>query len=422
MNLLSSYDQFKKTPGLSSQWSALRQSGVEYVNAKGLPTKHDEEWHYTSVKMLTEKEMSLPATVALTHEQMKTIQSWLSPEMTNLVFVNSVLNKTLSSDLPKGTSWNLKANWPEKFEDSFEALNAAYLVEGYSFEVQREAHVDKPVCFVFVNTGEAQKMTHPRLSIQVGPRSIFPMVESYISLDSGKSFTNAVVDVHVGESANVTYIRTQEESLDAVHVGRTRLHVAANAHVESLALSTGSILSRHSLRVALNGPGSNTEILGVYATSGKQHVDNTSWIEHHVGDCQTHQLYKGILDDESRAVFAGTVYIAKNAQKANSAQLNNNLILSGKAEADSKPCLNIFADDVKAAHGSTVGQLNKEELFYLQSRAISKEKAIPMLAFGFLSEVVYKISNDVLQDWLTKKLEATFAKIKVTEKVVGDLL
>ncbi|HEY1080271.1 MAG TPA: SufD family Fe-S cluster assembly protein, partial [Bdellovibrio sp.] len=161
----------------------------------------------------------------------------------------------------------------------------------------------------------------------------------------------------------------------------------------------------------LKGAGSDSQILGVYAVQGSQHVDNTTLIDHAVGECNTTQLYKGILDGESRAVFCGKVLIRKDAQKANSAQLNNNLILNTKAEADSKPSLEIYADDVKAAHGSTVGQLNKEELFYLQSRAIPKAKAVPMLSYGFLSEVIYKLSDEKTQKWLSRHLDEVFNKL-----------
>jgi Fe-S cluster assembly protein SufD len=413
MNLLSAYETFKNTPGLDARWSLLRQSGYDFVLSRGFPSRQDEDWHYTSVKSLADKAFNLGSSSALNHDQLQSIQTQLSPQMTNLVFVNAQLDRTLSADLPPNLSWTLESNTSSEFEDSFEALNAVYLQQFFSLKVAAETAVEKPVHFVFVNTGRAGSMTHPRLKVVVGSRSVFRMIETYISLDSGPAFTNSVVDVYVGESAKMTYIRSQGESLESSHIGRTRLHVAANATLESLALTTGAALSRHSLRVSLNGPGSNSEILGLYATKAHQHLDNTSWIDHNVGECNSNQLYKGILDDESRAVFCGQVYIAKNAQKANSTQLNNNLLLSSKAEANSKPCLKIYADDVKAAHGSTVGQLNKEELFYMQSRAISKEQAIPLLALGFLSEVIYKISDESLQKWLVQRLEKTFADIKL---------
>ncbi|MNT16613.1 FeS cluster assembly protein SufD [compost metagenome] len=183
--------------------------------------------------------------------------------------------------------------------------------------------------------------------------------------------------------------------------------------MQSLAFSTGASLSRHTLEVSLKGEGSNSEILGVYAGRANQHIDNTTLIDHAVGACNTNQLYKGILDDSARSAFCGKVLIQKNAQKADSAQLNNNLLLSSKAEADSKPMLEIYADDVKAAHGSTVGQLDKEELFYLLSRAIPKDKAISMLSYGFLSEVIYKLNDESIQKWLSKHLDATFARLHV---------
>ncbi len=413
MNLLSAYKEFKNTPGLDPRWNPLRQSGHDFVLNGGLPSRQDEDWHYTSVKALGDKAFNLKSQSTLSQDQLQLIQTYLSPLMTNLVFIDSQLNKALSSDLPEGLRWILDSAPSVKFEDSFEALNATYLQQVFSLKIASETSVEKPVHFIFVNTGMGDSMSHPRLIVEVGSRSAFRMIETYVSLNQGAALTNSVVDVHVGESSKVIYIRTQEESSEATHIGRTRLHVAANANLESLVLTTGAALARHSLRVSLNGAGSNSEVLGLYVTKGRQHSDNTSWIDHNVGQCKSNQLYKGILDDESRAVFCGQVYIAKNAQKANSTQLNNNLLLSSRAEANSKPCLKIYADDVKAAHGSTVGQLNKEELFYMQSRAIPKEQAIPLLALGFLSEVIYKISDETLQNWLVQRLEKTFSEIRL---------
>jgi Fe-S cluster assembly protein SufD len=163
--------------------------------------------------------------------------------------------------------------------------------------------------------------------------------------------------------------------------------------------------------LVLKEKGSTSEVLGIYAVQGTQHVDNTTLIDHAVGECVTHQLYKGILDGSGRSAFNGKILIRKDAQKADSSQLNNNLLLSNKAEADSKPSIEVHADDVKAGHGSTVGQLNKEELFYLLSRAISKDKAIAMLSYGYLSEVLYKISDDGIQKWLTQHLDEAFARL-----------
>lgn len=412
MNLLSGYEKFSQTNPAQGALASFRQAGYDYAMKKGLPTRKDEDWHYTSVKALAEEEFLASAVKPFepSHETLTVIRQKLNPEFTNLVFFNGVLNKTLSADLPSGVTWHETESYSAGFDDSFDALNGAYVTKPLFLSVARETSVEKPVNFVFFTSAEGgpAMMVHPRISVQVGSRSSVRLLESHYGSAGTTYFVNSVFDLHVEDSAKVTYVRLQADSAGAFNVGRTRICVEKNATLESLAFATGAQLSRHSLDVLLNGPGSNSEILGVYAVRGDQHVDNTSLINHKVGECNTNQLYKGILDGESKAVFCGKVLIQKGAQKANSAQLNNNLLLSGKAEADSKPCLEIYADDVKAAHGSTVGQLNREELFYLQSRAIPKEKAIPMLSYGFLSEVIYKLSDETIQTWLSRHLDEAF--------------
>ncbi|HWU44434.1 MAG TPA: Fe-S cluster assembly protein SufD, partial [Bdellovibrio sp.] len=299
--------------------------------------------------------------------------------------------------------------------DFFEALNAAYLTKPFALNVAKETSLEKPVNLVFFTSPQngSAVMVHPRVRLDVGARSSVKILESYYGQAS--YFANSFLDLHMAESAKVIYTRVQSESDEAINIGRTRITLAKNANLESLALATGGALSRHSLEILLKGPGANAEVLGVYAVRGSQHVDNTTLIDHQVGECNTNQLYKGILDGESKAAFCGKVLIQKDAQRANSAQLNNNLLLSSKAEADSKPSLEIYADDVKASHGSTVGQLNREELFYLLSRAIPKHKAIPMLGYGFLSEVIYKISDESIQKWLSRHLDEAFLRLHLEQ-------
>ncbi|KHD88496.1 MAG: [Fe-S] cluster assembly transport protein [Bdellovibrio sp. ArHS] len=416
MNLLSTYEKFSQTQPAEGALASFRQAGFDYASHKGLPTRKDEEWHYTSVKVLGETNYTSSAVnpFAPSHDTAVAIKKCLNPEFINIVFFNGVLDKTLTEELPSGFSLRELSEYPTQFDDTFDALNGAYLAKPFVLSLAKETSVEKPVNFVFFTSteGGSALMVHPRISLHVGARSSVKILESYHG-SSTSYFVNSVMDLHVGESAKVIYVRLQGEGESAVNIGRTRLTVEKNANVESLAFATGAMLSRHSLDVTLTGQGSSTEILGVYAVSGKQHVDNTSLINHQVGECHTNQLYKGILDGESRSVFSGKVLIQKGAQKADSAQLNNNLLLSSKAEADSKPGLEVYADDVKAAHGSTVGQLNREELFYLQSRAIPKAKAIPMLSYGFLSEVIYKISDDSIQKWLTRHLDEAFTRLHV---------
>lgn len=415
MNLLSTFDKFNQAHPAQGALAAFRQAAYDYAAKKGLPTRKDEDWHYTSVKALGETEYNASSINPLepSHDTMVQIQKNLNPEFINVVFFNGALNKTLSSELPAGFTLRELSEYPAMFMDAFDALNGAYLTKPLSLNVAKETSVEKPVNFVFFTSTEngPAVMVHPRIRLEVGARSSVKVLESYYGAKASGYFVNSVFDLHVGESAKVTYVRVQAEGDKAINIGRTRIILGKDANLESLAFATGASLSRHSLEVLLKAKGANAEVLGVYAVRGNQHADNTTVIDHQVGECNTNQLYKGILDGEAKAVFCGKVLIQKDAQKANSAQLNNNLLLSSKAEADSKPSLEIYADDVKAAHGSTVGQLNREELFYLLSRAIPKNKAIPMLGYGFLSEVIYKISDENIQKWLSRHLDEAFLSL-----------
>lgn len=406
MNILSHYDKFQ-----TKFSSAGRAEALDFVRSHGLPTKRHEDWKYTSLKFLSEGDYQ-PSSLSDTlidHQDLLKIQKCFAPFAVNVVFVNGILNKTLSQDLPVGVQLRDTSVSKKSFVDAIEALNALYTEVGYALEISKETSVAKPLHFIFWSQAE-KALVSAQLNISVGARSVVEILTSHVgaALDQ---VSNVVIEMNVAENAKASLIKMQEESLESSHIGLSRIRLAKQAELESVVFSTGAKLSRHTLEVLMQGESASAQVHGAYAVTGRQHVDNNTTIDHVVGHCDTKQLYKGLLDGESRAVFNGKVLIRRHAQKANSEQLNNNLLLSSKAEVDSKPMLQIDADDVKAAHGSTVGQMNKEELFYLLSRAIPKKKAVPMLSYGFLSEVIYRIQNKDTQDWLKIKLDTAFARI-----------
>lgn len=420
MNLLTHFDKFATQIPADGGLKALREKALEFLKAKGLPTRKDEDWKYTSVKVLND-EAFVPAAISdlqPSHETLKTIQEKLNSRFINIVFHNGVLNKTLSAldELPTGVRLKEeKESKTQSFADSFEALSAAYFTKNYFLEISPDTSVDKVVNFVFFSSveGGPAVMVNSQVTLKVGARSSVQFLESYYGQTDTSYFVNTKVDVQVEDSAKLIAVRLQGDSVRAVNIGRTTYTLGKASHLHSLAFSTGALLSRHNLTMELTQPQAFAVVDGVYVTKGQQHVDNTTVIDHQVGACDTSQHYKGILADQSRAVFNGKVLIRHGALKANSSQLNNNLLLSRQAEADSQPRLEIYADDVKAGHGSTVGQLNLEELFYLESRAISPEMAVPMLSFGYASELIYKIENEDLQNWLNKELREAFQGLQV---------
>ncbi len=425
MNLLNQFDKFLKHSHQSSEVLEFRSRAVDFLKTHGLPTRKDDDWKYTSLKILSD-ETFLPAQIdnlQASHETLQNIRNRLNPEFINIIFHNGVLNKTLSSleELPGGVQFVEQKNHQRdraEFEDSFAALNAAYFEKQYILEVEPDISIKRPIQFLFFSSLEQGPaiLVSPNVTVSVGARASLSIIETYEGQDEARYFVNSQFDLKVGESGKVSHIRVQSESKRAINIGLTRVFLGENSSLHTLAYSTGSLLARYNLRLTLKCLGASAIVDGAYIVRGAQHLDNVTVIDHAIGGCSTSQHYKGVVADRARTIFNGKVIIQKHAQKANSQQLNNNLLLSREAEADSRPQLEIYADDVKASHGSTIGQLNREELFYLESRAISPDLAVPMMSLGYLSELIYKIEDEQIQKWLLKKLHDAFVGLKVDLK------
>lgn len=435
MSFIENFSQFNNQFKAAKSWQKLRDSGLKYFNDRGLPTRKDEDWKYTSVKSLAEAQYQLvqEQKTVLTLAQKEILKKYLNKDFFNVVFVNGVLSKehsetsfgkaaqwALLSDVMQGKSFaklllqfkRHRKNVGGVRQDVFEALSSAYAWQGFVLEIKKESKVQKPVQIVYFNTGKSTA-SYPKNFVVVGERAKLNLIETYISEGSAQLVSQST-EVILQDSANLEYLRVQEMDLASSSVGVTRFYLNKYANLESLAYATGGVLSRHNLEIYVCGSEASARVLGLTLASGKQHFDNHTLIDHVVGGSQTTQLYKSILNDSSKSVFDGKVVIRKQAQKANSDQLAKSLLLSSQAEADSKPNLEIYADDVKATHGSTVGQLNEEEIFYMLSRAISREQAIEMLSLGFVTDVVYQVSHSEVQDWLLCLLKLAYKRLHVS--------
>ena len=378
----------------------IRQQAFDFFKNQGLPTRKDENFKYTSLQFLTKSEFS--SATSSVEKYLPKIKENLDSHFYHLVFFNGVFQPQLSDQIPhlKIAPFDLKA---DPFEDSLMALNWALSENPICLEVPDGKIVDKPVQILFYNASDAPTISFPHLQIIVGQKSRLTLVENYMG--EGNSANNAFVKVIAKKSCHLTYVHYQEQDSRAYHLARTHFDIFQDAHVESLSFSAGALVARHSQKYSLKAQGAFVKSLGLYVVAGHQHSDHSGLIDHEVGHCTSYQTYKGLLKDESRAVFSGKVLIRKNSQKAFSEQSNKNLLLSNGAEVDSKPQLEIYADDVQARHGSTVGQLDPEQLFYLNSRGISSAKALPMLSYGFLSDVIYQIEDERVVKWLTPRLQ-----------------
>ncbi len=273
--------------------------------------------------------------------------------------------------------------------DGFTALNTAFLLEGAIVHIPEGESLRAPVHLVFVTTDSGQPaVTYPRTLVVAGANSNVTVIETYVSLSATPNFTDAVTEIVVGDGAQVKHYRLLLESADAFHVGTSRVYQGRDSTFSSMSFARGTAIGRNDLRVLLDAPGSSCLLRGLYVTSGTQHIDNYVNIDHAKPHTTSRLYYKGILDGASRAVFGGMVLVRPGAVKADAQQTDKNLLLSEKAEVDSKPSLEIYADDVKCGHGATAGSVADDAIFYMRSRGLDLETATAYLIKGFASEIV----------------------------------
>ena len=417
--------------------------------AQGLPTKRNEKWSYTNVAPLAEAEIvpapevsALPARgslVALKGESEADIvfvNGHYAPELSKLKRENGVSVVVLSKLFEEcvNDGWTKEridhfSNFRKHVETSdadretvFAAMNTSFMQDGVLVSVEKNIRLTKPIVVAYVSTlrangsAKALPMVSPRVFVHLAQNAEAALLEVYEGSGDHASFTNAVSDVRLEEGARLSYCKVQLEGENSFHIGTTRIHQKSSSFSEAFQFSFGAKLSRQDLHISLEGQGAEAALDGLYMVSGKQHVDNHTAVEHVVPNTSSSQVYKGILDGEARAVFNGFVRIHKDAQKSNAAQLNNNLMLSLKSEVDTKPELEIDADDVKAAHGATIGRIDPEHVFYLETRAIPRVEAVRLLARGFAQDVVFRIRNESLRHRIGQIVDARFDQMHVAEK------
>ena len=406
----------EKSGSSSPSWvERLRESAFASFERLGFPTPHHEEWKYTNVAPIAKAKFGTAfdnreniATLDASRLQTFTYEEALRSQ---LVFVNGVYRAELSSveALPGGIAALdiADALKDEKYRDvireqlarsadfnenAFTALNTAFLASGAFLLIPEGAKVEPPIHLLFLSDGrDAPTASFPRVLIVSERGSTATVIESYTSVEEDAYFTNAVVEIKLGEGARLNHYKVQRESAEAFHVATTQASLGRNSSYNSTAITLGARLSRHDINVTLDHEGAEVWIDGLYLVGTGQHADTHSLIDHRQPHCTSHQLYKGILDGKSRAVFNGKVFVREGAQQTDAKQTNRNLLLSNEARVDTKPQLEIFADDVKCAHGATVGQLEEEELFYLTSRGLNPDIARNLLTYGFAEEVIEKI-------------------------------
>ncbi len=411
----------------------LRRAAIGRFAERGLPTPRDEEWKYTSIAPIAETEFDLGADGTDDDLTEAAIAPFcLSPTWSRIVFVNGRYSAKLSSIglLPRGVRIeslgealiaDAAALRPHLIDsatveaaDAFAELNAAFWRDGALLHVSASASVADPVHLLFVTVPGPARVDHPRSLIVLEPESHAVVVESHVSLAEDAHLTNAMTETIVGARASLEHHKIQLEGRRAFHVGRTRFRQAPGSRVRSCSVTFGGRLVRNNVHARLGGAGAHCTLSGLFVIGGRQHVDTHTVIDHITPQAMSRQLYKGILDGRARGVFNGRVIVRPGANDTDAHQTNKNLLLSDDVEVDSKPQLEIFADDVKCSHGAADGQLAEDAVFYLKSRGLDEVAARTLLTFGFANEVLGRIRVEPVRAWLESLLTARLEGGRVT--------
>ncbi len=386
-------------------FNALRAAAIERVNALTVPTTRDEEWRFTDISLLSK--LSFQPVVSINDLQLADIEKFFIAEShTRLVFVDGVYAAHLSqigvvsgvlvANLASALTTHATAieahlaQLAEFKNNVFAALNTAHMNDGVLILLSRDTAVAQPIHLLHIAT-QKNGVSHPRCLIRAEAGSQATIVEDYVSLQDEVYFTNTVSEISLADNAHVHHVRVQREGAQAFHIANCAVTLARGSHYQSVSVAMGARISRYNLNVLQAVEGGECTVDGLALISGRQLADTHTCIDHAKPHGVSRQLHKCIIGGGAHAVFNGKIMVRQGAQRADSQQTNRNLLLSNRAQVDTKPQLEIFANDVKCTHGATVSQLDGEEVFYLQSRGLSDIAARNLLTYAFGAEILERI-------------------------------
>ena len=397
---------------------AVRRNALERFRTLGFPTPRLEDWHFTSTAAIAESDFRTLLAPRGDVQRDDIEPHLFGQDWPLAVFVNGRFSPELSRldsvgagirVMPLARGWESAPELLEKHlskvakfeEQSFTALNTAFMYDGAVIHASADAVAPAPIHLLFVSDSNiAKSVSHPRNLIVADRHAKLTVIESYVGLGDAGYFTNGVTEVVLADGAQLEHYKVQRESLRSYHVGTMQVRQARDSRLVSFSYAVGAALSRTNIYTSLAGEGSSAILNGLYVVDGTQHVDHQTGIEHVAPNCTSHEIYKGILDGSSHGVFNGKVYVHPEAQKTDGKQSNNNLLLSERAKVDTKPQLEIFADDVKCTHGATVGRLDETALFYMKSRGIPAKSARALLTYAFAADVLETIELEPVREKL----------------------
>jgi Fe-S cluster assembly protein SufD len=413
----------ERLAGATLPWlQALRRKGLRRFTEIGFPTVRDEDWKYTDLTPLKTRNFRIaqrsgPSMDTAAQEGL----GFPGLRAHELVFIDGFFSESYSRPGPAAAGLRaeslartlgedpgaLKESLVQRLEkpsaDAFTALNTAFLTGGAYLQVAAGVSIELPIHLLFISTGAEELVaSHPRVVISVGANAQVKVIETYTGLGEHSSLTNALTEIHAGQNATVEHYRVQKEGLKGYHIGKLLIQQRRDSRVVSHSIALGAALSRVGIDVDLAEEGAEVVLNGLYMAQGRQHVDHHTRIDHLKPHSRSEEFYKGVLGGHARGVFNGKVIVHEGAQKTDARQSNKNLLLSPHAEADTKPELQIYADDVKCSHGATVGQLDETALFYLRSRGIDHDTARALLTYAFADDVISRIDIDPIRTSLER--------------------
>ncbi len=421
------------------QWPWVEQTrrrALAQFAEQGFPTTRDEEWRYTNVTPI-QRNAFHPAPKDLAGLTLERLKPFVFPDLPchRLVFVNGhfapqlsklcklpagAIVSSLAGAIDRGAAFlqHHLAQYAPTDRYGFAALNTAFLVDGACVYLPRDVILTDPVHVLFVSTRRNEPvLAQPRNLFVAEANSRMVLIESYISLDDTRYFTNAISEIVAAENAAVEHYKLGQESAEAYHIGGIYVHQHANSRFVSHNVTIDGALVRNDIDVLFEAEGSECILNGLYVASNRQHIDNHTRLDHARPRCSSREFYKGVLDGRARAVFNGRIIVRQDAQLTDARQENKNLLLSRDAEVDTKPQLEIYADDVKCSHGATVGQLDDDALYYLRSRGIDAATARHVLTYAFAKDVLNRMTLEPIRSYVENMVTMRLLQGQTIEKL-----
>ncbi len=434
-HLTGQYEEFARDLGAwPNELTERRRAAIARFGEIGFPSRRAEQWRFINLNRIKQTSFQLPQSFNGFGES--EVEKYAYEGCHQLVLVNGRFDAANSSigSLPDGVVVGslaaVAAERPElveshvgklaRYEDHpFVALNTAFLSDGAFIYVPKGVHVEEPINIISLGVPEAEPVAfYPRNLIVAEESAQVTVVEQYASIGDGAYMTSPVTEVEAGPNAHIDHYKLQRESTDAIHMATFQIHQERDSNVSSHSISWGGGLVRNDVNAVLDGEGCQSTLNGLYMVEGEQQIDNHMRMDHAMPNCDSHELYKGILEGKARAVFNGLIHVHPDAQKTDAKQTNRNLLLSKEALVNSHPQLEIFADDVKCTHGSTTGHLDPVAVFYLRSRGIGEEAARSLLTYAFAADIVERIKVGSVRRELEEFLFRRLPKGEVVRQAV----